>query len=270
MLNLVAALPEEARPVIHHYQLKRLHQAHAFPVYSNGDIRLIVSGIGGLAAASAVGYLAGILDAGKTTAWLNVGIAGCKRLPVGEAALAHKITDMTSQKIFYPSTCFDPPCNTTGIKTVAIPEIHYPDDEAYDMEAAGFYSAALRFSTLELIHSIKIISDNAASHIESISGSGVMSLIERNIKTISSMANILLDMAAGLDAERNGAEEMKLICARIHFTVSQQAQLATLMQNWYALTDTSPLALLNIDALKTAKALLNELQSRISGLPVKY
>jgi hypothetical protein len=270
MLNLVVALPEEARPVIHHYRLKRLHHVHAFPVYINGDIRLIVSSIGNLAAAAAVGYLTGINEGGKTTAWLNAGVAGCRSLPVGQMVMAHKITDMTSQRIFYPAICFEPPCMTSGIITVSVPETGYPDEAVYDMEAAGFYAAALRFSTLELIHSIKIISDNAASHIENISGSGVVELIEQRMEDIIAVANILLDMAAGLDAEKRGDEEMEFVCSRFHCTVSQQAQLKTLIQNWFALTDISPFAILNIDTFKSVKILLNELQNRICELPVKY
>ena len=270
MLNLIVALPEEARPVVHHYRLKRLHHVHAFPVYGNDDVRLIVSGIGNLAVAVATGYLAGIVDAGKTTAWLNVGIAGCKSLSLGEAVLAHKITNMVSQQIFYPAICFDAPCKTVDVRTVAVPESNYLDEAVYDMEAAGFYSAALRFSTSELIHSIKIISDNETLHIDNISGAGVVNLLEQRMDDIANVADKLLVMVAALDAENMSDEEIDFITSRFHFTVSQRLQFKTLMQHWFALTDMSPLAVLNIDALKTTNALLNSIQLKLSELPVKY
>ncbi|WP_455199714.1 5'-methylthioadenosine/S-adenosylhomocysteine nucleosidase family protein, partial [Kaarinaea lacus] len=110
MLNFVVALSEEARPIIQQFRLKRLHDVNAFPVYGSEKVRLIVSGMGKLAAATATGYLAGIDSAGKATAWINVGVAGSKNLPVGQAILAHQIIDAENQQKFYPTIYFDTDC----------------------------------------------------------------------------------------------------------------------------------------------------------------
>ncbi|HEY5603069.1 MAG TPA: hypothetical protein VIM41_08185 [Gammaproteobacteria bacterium] len=270
MLNIVVALSEEARPFIQYYRLKRLHHRHAFPVYGNDNIQLIVSGVGNLRAAVATGYLAGIRDSGRTTAWLNAGIAGCKSLPVGETVLAHKIIDTVSRQVFYPAICFDPPCKTGNIRTVPIPEIQYPCDNVYDMEAAGFFSAAMRFGTLELIHCLKIVSDNEASPIHRVSSSGVVHLVEQQMEVIAAIAAVLLDMAAALDRDSKGDEEIEWISSRFHCTVAQQAQLRMLIQNWFALTDASPLAMLELGALKNTAAVLNALRIQINEIPVAY
>lgn len=270
MLNLIVALAEEARPVVRHYRLKRLHHLHAFPVYGSDDIRLIVSGMGNLAAATATGYLAGIGDVKKSAAWLNIGIAGSNSVAVGEIVLAHKVMDVTRQQHFYPTLCFEVACKTATIETVAVPQINYVKGVVYDMEAAGFFSAAMRFSTTEMIHCLKIISDNNAGDVDNISAAGVVPLVEQRMDVISDVVGKLLEMINALAADNRGEQEMDFIRSRFYLTVSQQTQLNTLMQNWFALTDVSPLALLNIDTLKTSKALLHALQVKLDELPVKY
>jgi hypothetical protein len=270
MINLVVALPDEARPIIHHYRLKRLHHVHAFPVYSKDELRLVVSGMGSLAAATATGYLAGISGASKTMAWLNIGIAGSQHLPVGEVVLAHKISDTTRQQHFYPALCFDVPCSTAALRSVATPETSYLDDVVYEMEAAGFYSAAMRFSTSELIHCMKVISDNATLGIDHISTGSVVSLMGQGLPKVTALVDKLSGMIDDLNADDRGEEEISFLSSRFYFTVSQQSQLSAMMQNWFALTDMSPLAVLNIDALKTSKALLQELQRKLDALPLRY
>jgi hypothetical protein len=270
MINLIVALSEEARPIIHYYRLKRLHHLHAFPVYAGDNLRLIVCGIGNLATATATGYLAGIVGVEPNTAWLNIGIAGSKNISVGEAVLAHQITDMTRQQHFYPTICFEAALKTAAVQTVSVPETGYSEGIVYDMEAAGFYSAAMRFSTTELIHSLKIISDNKTLDISSISSSSVVTLVEQNLGAISKVIAALQGKVAELNADYNGQEEISLIRSRLSFTVSQQAQLQTLIQNWFALTDASPLSVLDIDSVKTSKALLNKLQLKLNEIPVKY
>jgi len=270
MLNFVVALSEEARPIIQQFRLKRLHSINAFPVYSNDKIRLIVSGIGKLAAATATGYLAGIDDADKATAWLNVGVAGSKNLLVGQAVLARQIFDAVSQQNYYPTIYFDTSCLTAAVTTVSMPESQYLDDCVYDMEAAGFYSSALRFGTTELIHSFKIVSDNESSHVDEISKGDVVNLVEQNMEDIVQISNVLLDGAALLDDVGNGKEVFALISAKYHFTVSQQAQLITLLQNWFAIAKMSPLDNLDMDDINNAKTLLSELQKRVDELPLNY
>jgi len=270
MINLIVALPEEARPIIHYYRLKRLHHLHAFPVYAGDNLRLVVCGIGTLAAATATGYLAGIVGVEPNMVWLNIGIAGSANISVGEAVLAHQITDIARQQHFYPAVCFETALKTVAVQTVSAPETGYSEGMVYDMEAAGFYSAAMRFSTTELIHSLKIISDNNTRDIDSLSGARVVTLVEQNMEVIARVVAMLLDKVSVLKMDYNGKEEINLISSRLSFTVSQQAQLQTLMQNWFALTDASPLSVLDIDSFKTSKALLSELQLKLNELPVKY
>ena len=75
MINIVVALPAEARPLLDHFRLRDKQHNTAFPIYRNTDMALIVSGPGKVAAAAATALLAGNRDTPATSAWLNVGIA---------------------------------------------------------------------------------------------------------------------------------------------------------------------------------------------------
>ena len=100
MLCLVVALQAEAAPLVDRFALKSLN-GHPYRLYAGADPHLITSGVGKLASASAVAYLRARI--GQTpAAWLNVGIAGHARAPLGTALLAHKIHDVGSSKSYYP------------------------------------------------------------------------------------------------------------------------------------------------------------------------
>jgi len=63
------------------------------------------------------------------------------------------------------------------------------------MEAAAFYSIAKRFGSSELIQCYKVISDNAASDIATVSPTLARDLIGDNLKHVDSMVNRLSDLA---------------------------------------------------------------------------
>lgn len=270
MLNIVVALPEEARPIVHHFRLNRIHEINAFPVYGRDQVRLIVSGIGKLSSATATGYLSGINDSAKPGAWLNVGIAGSAKMPVGQAVLANQVIDDVSRHKFYPTIFFDTDLTTSAITTVSLPRSEYINDSMYDMEAAGFYSAALRFCSSELIHCYKIVSDNEEFHVDNISKIDVVNLVEQNLEDIVWLSSLLLESSDLLDVGNKGNEIFKFLNSRYHFTVSQQAQLNSLLQNWYAITEESPVDKLDLNVIKNAKTLLSELQRKINEMPLNF
>ena len=193
MINIVVALPEEARPLIDHYRLKRLHSCKAFPVYTSSDIQLIVSGIGKINAATATGFLAAYNPVGYTAAWLNLGIAGCGNRQLGTAVLASRVTDAVSGRHFFPSILFEFEFDAAYIRCVNNPVNTYEDNSVIDMESAGFYPAAMRFSTVELIHCCKIISDNEAAPLETFDKTRVVDLVSEQLPFID---GVIIGLAA--------------------------------------------------------------------------
>jgi len=289
-LNFVVALSPEAKPIIQHYRLQKVPGNHSFTLFSNGTIELIVSGVGTVAAAAATGYLAARRCEQQTTAWLNVGIAGSLNRDVGATVLAHSVTDVVNGQRYYPSLIFNPMCDTASIITVPKPETRYDNDrvddnnaindktgnertgdgKVYDMEASGFYATATRFSSNELVHCFKVISDNEHNPAAAVNGQQVKRLITEQIEKIDQLVNEVQRLAEKLSENKQSVEDYHMITERFHFTVSQQLKLKSYINHWYALTNCLLLEKLVVEDYRSAKALLIALQAQLSDMPLSY
>ena len=269
MLNIVVALPEEARPLIDYFKLKRWHDFRHFAVYRNNEMHLIVSGIGKIASATAAGFLAGLKN-DSPSAWLNIGIAGGDAGSIGDIVLANEIVDSISKYKFYPSICFKSPIKLARVITVTEPCTSYFDDAVFDMEASGFYGAALRFSTTEMVHSVKIISDNSNSGVEGLVKTNVSELIERNLTAVSEICCWLHDTIKILSNEYKGDGDYNAILSNYHFTFTQRRKLKFLLQKWYALTEVSLLQNVEFCDIHSAKMFLKEIERQMDKVPITY
>lgn len=234
MLHLVVALRAEARPLIEHFRLTRDLDAAPFELYRGDQMTLVVSGMGKLAAATAVGWMAA-LSGGAPAAWLNVGIAGHGTRRVGESILAHAVVDRATGAIHYPALVFDPHGPTDRVLTVDAVERHYTDDGAFDMEASGFAQAAARFASAELVHCLKIISDGPEAPPETLTKARLGELVGGHLERVAKVAAQLAELAD--EARRLAAPpaELDLFLGRWHFTVTERRQLRRLLERWWTL-----------------------------------
>jgi len=183
---LVCALPCEAEPLIQHFSLKLLSNELPFKIYQRDSVQLIVTGVGKVACGAACGYVAGKFSL-KDAIWLNVGICGANA-EVGTPFLAHKIQDE-----FYPSFPFPLPCATAPLYTCDAPQSDLKPHLLYDMEGAAFFETAMRFSTLELIHCLKVVSDCGAKILDK---KIVSALIQKQIPLIESLLHTLTTLCS--------------------------------------------------------------------------
>ncbi len=188
MLRFVVAFEAEARPLIEHYGLDRDDATSAFKIYRQGDVALVVSGIGKAAAAAATSFLHLAAGGERDAVWLNVGIAGHGTRAVGEAVLAHKIVDRGSGRSWYPPLVFKAPCATDQVTTVDRPEREMAAPGAFDMEASGFVAIACRFASAELVHCLKVVSDGPNTELESLTPRVARRLVEKNIPAVEAVA----------------------------------------------------------------------------------
>jgi nucleoside phosphorylase len=167
VVNIMVALPDEARPLIECYALVRTSQGEPFRVYENPGrgLRLIVTGLGKMTAAAAAGYLFALGGNRRDEAWLNAGIAGHRDLPLGTPCLAHEVVDRASETSWYLPSVLDVACPTDRIYCVDQPETVYADGGLYDMESAGVVATCTRFAASELVQFVKIVSDNRDSPV---------------------------------------------------------------------------------------------------------
>lgn len=233
---IYAALPCEAKPLVEHFKLKKDTTVQPFAVYLNRDICLTVTGLGKSAMAAGVAYSQALFAAVEHPVLINIGIAGHKDHTVGGLFLIGKITDADSQKSYYPPLVFTPPCPTASIQTVSRPQIDYDLHHLCDMEASAFYETAVRFSTGELIHCLKVISDNELSPAENIQPKQVSQLIAAHVAAIETLLAELSRLTELITTPEPAQFEQ--LIKRYHFTSSEQGQLKNRLSRWELLTDT--------------------------------
>lgn len=270
MINVVVALQCEAKPLIRHYGLTGHNAAGGYRLYQNDAMQLIVSGVGPAASAAAVAFLFGVTGQQLDALWLNVGVAGRGNRPLGTPMLANKITDVATARSWYPPLVFDAPCETAHLCTVARPEAGYDGDKAFDMEASGFYAAANRFSTAELIHVLKVVSDNGASGPASVSAELVETLVADSLPVLDALLDALSPLAAQAAQCIASPPFFDECVRRWHFTVSQQRQLQDALRRWQALAPhESPLVEAVVSG-RSANEVLAALAVRLDELPISF
>ncbi len=275
-IHLIIALACEAKPVIEFYALKRCMDETAFPVFRNQDITLTISGVGKIAAASAVAYTQGRYASNQPAIWLNIGVAGHASFEIGSCRIAHKIIDHETSRNWYPTLLFTTSnlfttstmVETSEICTVSQPESQYDRDCLYEMEAAGFIATASRFSSLELIQSLKVVSDNHSVPNTTLNGQTVSRLIENQLNNINRLKQALETIRNHTLAASN--ENVDLFQKHWNFTTHQLIQLKTLLSQWQILSaDTLP-TVDTIAQFKTSKQVIGWLRAQVSTLPVIY
>lgn len=269
MIHLVVALPAEAKPIIRHYQLKRVSSLKHFSVYRSEDVFLILSGVGRANAQEAVACLHECAASPKNSIWLNVGIAGHREYPLGTGVLAHKIIDRQTDESWYPPILFKPPCPTASILTVDRPEAQYSEPLVYEMEASGFYDAATQYSTAELIHCFKVISDNRKTS-PWFAMRRAERLMTNHLETIDAIVQSLKALASSLPTFSRSDEDIEVMTKRWHFTVTERHQLKRLLERLRTLEPEGVILDGELKQLRNAGEVLHFLEHRIDSLPVRF
>lgn len=263
MINIVVALPAEARPLLDHFRLRDKQHNTAFPVYRNADMALIVSGPGKVAAAAATALLG---DSAAMTAWLNTGIAGHACHAIGSGFLAHRITDSATGTNWYPPQILDLPVPTDNLYTVDRPEDDYPAAALYEMEASGFFPVATRFSSSELVQCYKIVSDNRTQPAMAVTAKLCEQLITARLADIEQLVNALSGMANEYTQWHAPHPDLEQLSKRWHFTVTQQHQLARLARRWKVLTADQPLWLEQLERARCAADVLQCFEQHLEAV----
>lgn len=224
------ALTCEAKPLIHAWKLKKIaHPPMPFALYASAERVVVISGIGKVAMAGAVAFAMAWFRVERLPVLMNLGIAGHRHADLGTLFLAHKVTDHETNRSFYPQLPFDAPCTTHTVKTHGKPCTDYEEDVLVEMEAAGFYEIAVKFSSSELIQVIKIISDNAASPIAGINESSVTASVTSQVSTVDALIKQLMSIRQ--PALIHGLQHP--ILTKYHLTVSSSLKLTALLERWY-------------------------------------
>lgn len=265
-VHLVVALRTEAQPLIDHFSMLPASSGRGFRSFANSDrgLALVLSGVGRAAAAAAVAHLA---RDDTDPAWLNIGIAGHRNLPIGAARLAHKVHCASSARSWYPPLVFEIPCPTATVRTVDRATRDFPTDDLYEMEAAGFYEIAARFAPHELVHSFKVVSDNRARPAETLTADSVGSLIGDSLETINALIEPLQRLSAELSERRVEPGGLERLLQASHFTTTQRRQLRRLLRRWSVVCpQVDAVDWVAFKALSDAGSVIASMQEHLEGV----
>ena len=265
MVHIFCALPCEAQAIIQYFKLTELKQFNLFRLYQSKDkgINLTITGVGKLNAAAAVSYQHACIETSASDVWLNIGVAGHENITIGEIRLANKITDHQNRACWYPQIIFKAPCNNVALITLDTPSTDY-QDALFDMEASGFYQMAIRLGTAELIHCLKIISDNAKQPTSTVNADGVKKMISTQMKIIEQTIELLKPLSIELNTVISDSAYYADFIKQWHFTQSERIQLSRLLNQWeLRLPDDKIMQ--HVSELKTGKSVLNILREKIKS-----
>ncbi len=261
-LCLVCALPAEARPWLDYYRL-RANSPGPFRTWQSDDVALVVSGIGQHAAAAACGYLAAHAGASRSTAWINAGIAGHPRLARGAVALVDRCAGAAG--VYHPSLPIATSLARAPCVTVDDVERDFAEDALYDMEGYGFYHAASRFSYLELVHAVKVVSDNRAKDTGDLDRETVSRLVADAMPAIvSGLVEPLLEAAREVSLDES-PEDLTDYLERWRFSASNERRLRRLAGDCRALAAEHWPSAAEFRACRSAGEVLDRLHARIHG-----
>jgi hypothetical protein len=270
VLKLVVALPAEARPIIDHFGLRATSVGSPFSLFSNDNMTLILSGIGKVAAAAATATLYAATGGGRQAGWLNIGIAGHPSLPMGTARLVNKVQDQSSGRSWYPPPVLAVDLARESLLSVDKVERTYASTCLYEMEAAGFYPTACRFSTAELVHCFKVVSDGPAASPETLTPASVRTLMAGALQPLESVVRALGQLATEAQSQQEEPADYQDLLSRFHFTVSESRTLRRILQRRRALAPATPLPNCEIATLGRGRAVNKVLENWLNSLPVTF
>lgn len=261
---IVVAFEKEAKPLIDFFHLKRSKDSSFFPVFTNNEIILGLSGLGKVMGAACLSFLFTRFPT-RHVAVINFGTAGHPTAELGMLYQVGKVECFSTSQVFYPQFPFAPMTTLSDLVTVDTPEKEFKKTVLYDMEFSGIVSVALKKTSLELIHAFKTVSDNRIHPFkipatQSIIDSLILPHLPKVDTWIKKSWNLLSQIPTCLKV--NDFED--LFC-HIHFTETQKYQLIRSMQILKAHGQESSLSDL-LANFSTADTILNCVNEKIKSL----
>lgn len=184
MIYLVMALYCEAEPFIRTLSLKKELHCTQFQIFSNDQVKLILTNQSSISAAIATTYLLTTYPPSERDIICNLGCCATTDTSqsIGTVYICNDVIDTVTDYHYYPDLLYLNPYKEAALYSV--PRINRDikvksnDFNIIDMEGAGFFESARLFFSPDRICLIKCISDYLAS--ESISEAFITELIQKN------------------------------------------------------------------------------------------
>lgn len=229
MIYVVTALYQEAHGFIRELELKKNTAYAPFEVFDNENagIRLVVTGVGEIAAAAVVAAVCARDGADAADFLINIGCcaaanagvdSGCETVDsgmdsgsgaahaaqTGDLYLCHKITEQATGKTFYPDILYRHPWKERELVTGMQPlQRAAAQGVLYDMEAAAVYQAGIRFFSPDRMLFLKVVSDSGVAGQERMTAETLAGLLEQYVKEVAAFLTNLREAADEEETLRN-------------------------------------------------------------------
>ena len=223
MIYVMMALYQEAHGLIRELELKKNTAYAPFEVFDNesAGIRLVVTGVGEIAAAAATAAVCARAGADTADFLVNIGCCaagGCEpadrdmdsgygaahAAQTGDLYVCHKITEQATGKTFYPDILYRHPWKerelVTGMQPLQRAAAH---GALYDMEAAAVYQAGIRFFSPDRMLFLKVVSDFGIAGQERMTAEALTGLLEQYVKEVAAFLTNLREAADEEETLRN-------------------------------------------------------------------
>ena len=228
MIYVMMALYQEAHGLIRELKLKKNTAYAPFEVFDNesAGIRLVVTGVGEIAAAAATAAVCARDGADTADFLVNIGCCaaaegaagGCEpadrdmdsgygeahAAQIGDLYVCHKITEQATGKTFYPDILYRHPWKerelVTGMQPLQRAAAH---GALYDMEAAAVYQAGIRFFSPDRMLFLKVVSDFGIAGQERMTAEALTGLLEQHVKEVVAFLTNLREAADEEETLRN-------------------------------------------------------------------
>lgn len=242
MIYIFTALYCEAHPLVQNWKLKQNHEIRNFKVFENEEKHMIltVTGVGSVAAATAVGSICMKYGAGKGDFLINVGICAGRQAESKEQSisgtsdtgiyLCNKITEAGTGRTFYPDMLYRHDFVENEVTTVLKPIQSREEFQKtgktkeakglYDMEAAAMYQAGAHFVGPHQMSFIKIVSDSGEA--DKVTEQMTENYISRHLLMIVQHVNRLMEIEKESDenqTEDREEEWLDKVCEDMHCSV---------------------------------------------------
>ena len=234
MIHFIVATLSEGRPLIDFFNLKISNNNNIFKIYHSTDISLTISGIGKLNSAMSVIKTFFDFNKQKNNIWINLGLAGHKNYNIGDLFLVNKIEDSSSNKIYYPFVAHS---KLKSIQCITYEKENLDYNESLsEMEASGFFYSANKFTSVELVQVLKIISDNDKESINFNDKHVIYDLIFSNKKKIINLCGSLHKIKENIKDHNLQYihEEFDEIFKGIKFSFTEKQQMKSLLKLYFA------------------------------------
>ena len=247
MIYIFMALYAEAKPLIEKLDLKKINSRFKFTQYASPEICLTITGVGGIAASTAVGAVCASRDIEETDVLVNIGSCAGSASSLHGIYLIHKITDSVTGRTYYPDMLYRHRFKEAEIvtipsvktkeksKTVSSPTLELASAPLYDMEAAAIYQAGSYFVGPHQMQFLKVVSDEGSG--EAVTPDRLTECMRLHVGDIVTFLDTLQEVT-GEQKEQNlvfSEKEQKWVeklCADMHCSAVMKASVEQLCRYW--------------------------------------